>query len=306
MNLRYPERLLQPWKNLRQFTQELYAMFKDAEDDDVSGGIDVEAPPVKIGERTFKVQRKPGGELNLVPEAPEAPARPAPAEGPKRFTPPARRSREPEGRVRAEPIVEERRAAAAERPRLPEPARARREAPSFAEPEPARTLSQPDAAPAFRPRPAEIDLEPRKREVPEITPPGGNNRVVAEEPGRPRPEPASFEGRFDDATRKPKARGVVNVGTNVDYPTPPTPSAGGTAGTTTFIGKVSAFLAPNATVTLYPDGPHGDPGDSVTVNIPTIASDETMDAGTWLFGIFQFTDSNGVNTYFAQPPVWMA
>jgi hypothetical protein len=107
MNLRYPERLLQPWKDLRQFTQELYAMVRSG-NEDVSGGIDVDTPPVKVGEQSFKVQRKASGELNLVPEAQARHKRDEPSEGPRTFEAPPRRRREPEGRTRREPAIEER------------------------------------------------------------------------------------------------------------------------------------------------------------------------------------------------------
>lgn len=302
MNLRYPERLLQPWRDLRQFTQELYAMYKDASQDDVSGGIDVEAPPVKIGEQSFKVQRKPGGELNLVPEAAAPQAPEEPAGGRQRFTRPSRRSREPEGRTRPEPIVEERRAAASERPRLPEPSRPRREAPSFAEQE-ARPLPQFDRPTPFRDRTPPAEQEGTQRPTPELPPRKKRAEFPEETPRKPFDAPTlAFD--YDTSTRHPKKHKVVNVGTEPDYPPPPYPAAA-SGGTTVFIGKVTGRSGAKSLVTLYPDGPAGDPGDDVEVQIQDLDASDSVPNG-WLFGIFQFTDSDGNTYYTAKPPMWVA
>jgi hypothetical protein len=59
-------------------------------------------------------------------------------------------------------------------------------------------------------------------------------------------------------------------------------------------------------VALYPDGPNAGAGDTVTVTIPVMDPDETIDHDTWLYSIFEFTDEDGNPTYTCQPPVWMA
>ena len=56
--------------------------------------------------------------------------------------------------------------------------------------------------------------------------------------------------------------------------------------------------------TLYPDGPGGEPGDTVTVLVPVLDSSEDL-SGEWLYGILLVTDANGRDYYYFQPPVWL-
>lgn len=81
---------------------------------------------------------------------------------------------------------------------------------------------------------------------------------------------------------------------------------GGDAGTTSFLGKVVSGGGNKYTVTIYDNGPDADSsiGD-VTVFIPQIAAEEVIPPGTWLSAIMQFTDNDGNDVYYCQPPVWL-
>jgi hypothetical protein len=305
MNLRYPERLLQPWKDLRQFTQELYAMVRSG-NEDVSGGIDVDTPPVKVGEQSFKVQRKASGELNLVPEAQARHKRDEPSEGPRTFEAPPRRRREPEGRTRREPAIEERLRQASEAPSLPrrEERRAREpyETPDRREnippkaPEPGRTRKERVAEQAQE--------EGRRREAPDSAPSFKDRTVETADSPRRHVELTKFELRPQEPGITRTKFPIVNVSPDVDYPTRQVPTGGG-GGTTIFAGRVTGKSGSKATVTLYPDGSKGKPGDEVEVDIKDLDSSETLPNG-WLFGIFEFTDEDGKTYYEAKPPMWVA
>jgi hypothetical protein len=281
MNLRYPERLLQPFKDLRQFTQELYAMFKDGDQADVQGGIDVGRPPREPDglQSNFDPRRRP--ERFELPEAPRRRERTQAEGGPPRFEAPARRPREPQGRVVREPAIEERRQQAAQAPRLPEPPRRRERPIPIAPDEPARGgLTEPPLPTAFRDR-----------------------RPAEDAPRRPleplRPEPK----RHDEGHRRGR-KPVLGQPAEVDYPTPSMPSAGG-GGTTIFIGQVVSHDSSGAQVTLYPDGPDNDPGDDVTVTIQDLDPEEKLDAETWLYSIFELSDADGNKKYYCKPPMWV-
>ena len=87
------------------------------------------------------------------------------------------------------------------------------------------------------------------------------------------------------------------------YPTDwdsPRPSGGG-GGTTSYVGQlVDDSSGLSCQVQLFPDGPAGDPGETVTVQILQLAPSETIPSGTWLWGI-QKTGS----TYCGQVPIWL-
>ena len=82
---------------------------------------------------------------------------------------------------------------------------------------------------------------------------------------------------------------------------------GGSDGTTVFMGKVQSGSGDTYQVVLYQNSPTGSPdADPVTVTVPMIDPSETINPDTWLSAIFEFQDSDGNNIYFCQPPVWMA
>jgi hypothetical protein len=281
MNLRYPERLLQPWKDLRQFTQELYAMFRTG---DERPGTEPGSPaPARAADRPGVVRRPPPARREFPTEGPRPrPEGAAPDAGPPKWETVARRVRNAESFRRPEAVVEARRREAAQPARLPEPERPRR---------------------VEVPRPGD---EPRRRQAPAVEP----------ERERPRPEPARDESRakvdqipyaprpVEPLVAPPRAD-VLNVGADPEWVEPTWPIGGG--GTTVFVGKVESGSGDTYQVKLYQDGPDGDPDDEpVEVTIPTIDPDEQIPADTWLFGIFQFTNDDGDFIYYAQPPIWMA
>ena len=65
-------------------------------------------------------------------------------------------------------------------------------------------------------------------------------------------------------------------------------------------GKVVSGSGAEYVVDLFPNGPGKETTGAVSVRVPYIADDETIDPGTWLTGIMKFDDG-----YWVQPPVWM-
>lgn len=70
--------------------------------------------------------------------------------------------------------------------------------------------------------------------------------------------------------------------------------------TAVLMGKVTGGSGETWGVTLYPDGPDGDPGDDVEVTCKGVHADEEAPADAWIAGIARFGD-----TYFYQPTVWL-
>ena len=75
---------------------------------------------------------------------------------------------------------------------------------------------------------------------------------------------------------------------------------GGEPGASPLMGVVLDGQGDTYTVTIYPDGPSGAAGKSVTVKVPQIADSEVIPAGTWLSAIVKYKDG-----YWCQPPVWI-
>jgi hypothetical protein len=280
MNLRYPERLLQPWKDLRQFTQELYAMYRAGSREEP----EAPASPPSRPRAAPAVARRPSVRRESGPDGPtpSPPSRPEAGSEPPRWATVARRVRAVEAGRRVETVAEERRREAATPVRFPEPGRGRRPEAPPADPGPARRAApgpEPEPPPA-RDRPGPVDT-PR----PEFT---------AAEVGRRPEEARPYRPPYE----------VVNVGADLDEADFTLPIGGG--GTTVFVGKVVSGSGDTYQVRLYQAGPDGDPDeDPVEVTIPTIDPAERIPADTWLFGVFQFQDADGDDTYYAQPPIWL-
>ncbi len=85
-------------------------------------------------------------------------------------------------------------------------------------------------------------------------------------------------------------------------------TAGPSTATPTYIGQVSGTNPPDPgstaantfQVQLYPSGPGGAPGSTVTVIVPQLAPGEVIPNGTWIAPIFKFGAK-----YYCQVPVWL-
>lgn len=83
--------------------------------------------------------------------------------------------------------------------------------------------------------------------------------------------------------------------------------AGGGSDSTSFLGRVVSGSGNQYIVTIYDNGPGFDStiGD-VLVTIPQISANEVIPPGIWLSSIMQFTDNDGNDIYYCQPPVWVS
>ena len=79
----------------------------------------------------------------------------------------------------------------------------------------------------------------------------------------------------------------------------PTQGGGGGGG---LPGQVTSGSGSTYQVTVYRQGLAG-PGESVSVRQLSIASDESIDAGTWVI-VVQTTADDGTVSYYMQHPVW--
>lgn len=286
--IKYPERFLDPGiQSLQRLKEQLYAMFREGREAEeeapqAPGPARVDLVPTKGTEGRYigTLTTSPGGNTKGF----------VPAKGTeKRYIGEVTVRREP-ARAGVDRIVEERLRAASTpaelptpatrraRPTAPLPAREARETP--APPDPRGRRAAPVPIPEARPERADREELPRRE------------RTTPERVSYPRAEPDGY----------PPADPFADLG----YPDSIYPKLGGGGGTTVFVGKVASGTGDTYQVALYPDGSHGDAGDTVEVTIPMIAEDETIDPETWLFGIFLFTDADGNEVYEAQPPVWMS
>jgi len=231
-----PNRLLQPWKNVKQFSEELYAMLTQDKPIQHDGPVTIRVPEGQTA-------------LKLVRGEPGKDAEPAPS-------------------IRARPI-----------PTVPTPL---------------STGSKPASPGGQSYGSKESKYEPL------ISIHGGTD----------------FKGhepvRFDTPPQiyNPKNR-KYEVVAPFDYsgPNPKKNTRIYTedAATSVYVGKVSSGTGNSYQVAIYPLGPNDiTSAFTVTVTVPMIDPDETIDAGTWIFGIHVFTDSEGVDSYFYQPAVWVS
>jgi hypothetical protein len=251
-----PQKLLQPWRNLQHFTEELYAMLADGSGKTPASASAPGPQPAGIG---------PANKL---------------------------------ARARAPEVTPSRPAAVAKSADTPRPA----QADSRAErPEPTRRRDRTDAS-----------LEPERLPQPAIHVAGPARVTVASPLGIPAaslrrvpyssipdgvPEIASHH-RQDWITIEP-----------VKFPATDTEWSPGDSPNThfqLFVGQVVSGSGDTYQVQLFSQGPFGGgTNNTVEVKIPTIDPDETIDPGTWLYGIYQFVDPTGLKIYTAQPAVWL-
>jgi hypothetical protein len=329
-----PSNLLQPWKNLKQFTEELYGMFKASAAAPAEAAPGRAAQPAAPDSKPAKPRDDPasigiGGTrkqrlasiAQTLPSVSVAGGASSPA-GRARTQQAEDQSprRESGSVVPFEPI-----ASLSSSPRPPAPAAP---APRAAQPtpdnigdhssEPRQAFSQTgnfDLAPlapafaAFKSRAARVNAPaPPAQDQPL---PGATKKadvVKVAEPIRPQEAAPNPEPDRASARARDRLKPVLDIG---DFATPP--SGGGTSGTTVFIGKVDSGTGDTYQVFLYQAGPTGQPDSSpVTVTIPMIDPTDTIPSGTWLNPIFQFPapsdqfgDAGTGFIYSCQPPVWM-
>lgn len=90
----------------------------------------------------------------------------------------------------------------------------------------------------------------------------------------------------------------------------PPGDGGGGVTSTGLVGTVVSGTGSSYRVDLYPNGFNRPSSRTVTVDIPNIASDETIPGGTRIVGIIGMETGQIVNNeievvYYFQPPVWM-
>lgn len=272
-----PSALLRPFKDLKHFTEELYAMF---------------AKPSPPG-----WQSQAPGSGSPVADIGDAPRRTSPGE------PPAGMNSVRETRIdqaRSKTI-------------LPEPAKrsshdvSRRKSEGFSDDGSSRQGNSPVDQRFEIPSAPEIKRAGVLDGVSRLQPEG------VEAAGRPETKNrSSGDASAQDASRS----SVTTSASPDDFSTPKREDppfqynsdigdfanqvGGGGGSSSVFMGKVVSGSGASYVVELYPGGPNSDPGDHVAVGIPMIDSDEQIPAGTWLSPIIQFGD-----TYACQPPVWM-
>lgn len=267
-----PQRLLRPWKSLKEFTEELYAMTqrRSNPDADTSGAPAPSREPTPASR--FRTEARDETLPSFTPkvkipdQAPAPPPAPSPASrAPDKVKLPAQPEREPAPRVTPPPPV-----------------------------------------------PAPIELGQAVRRVARSDEPSRQESTARSRPtSSPVARRRDGPTRKTDGAATTKADRPRKAAPTLVMPPPDTPDLTilptGTGGTTVFAGKVVSHTSGSpARVDLYGDGIEADKTDTVDVKIPTLADGENIEPETWLFGIFQFQDSGGANIYYAQPPIWMA
>ncbi|SIO38074.1 hypothetical protein SAMN05444166_4239 [Singulisphaera sp. GP187] len=281
--LNNPQSLLRPWKNLTQFSEELYAMFtrkgpdtqpsvtpatKSEPNQDSLKPANRTDNPIPATRTTLRARPTP-----LPSVLPTEATKPDRSSGPIRpMTPP--QENDLNGRV-VPPVTLSHSTLPVQAPLPPQP------------PLPKMTDVAQPLPPQVIPAPYQFLSPVQFPSLAEITGP---------EPPKFQQPPQTYDPIKQEIYKPP----------GFEIPDAPDARPIGGGGTTVFIGKVKSGTGKTYQVNLYPNGPNGDPqSPSVSVEIPTIDPDEQIDPNTWLFGIFQFSDSDGNDIYFAQPTVWM-
>lgn len=334
-----PAALLQPWRNLKEFTEELYSMFstkaapqgkapqpapaetiprdegshpvnpaagrssRDAEADAAAKSNPVRAARIEASRARTAPPALPASDSHHgTPRTP-----PADDQAPRR----AQEAAVPNQQSSTQPLA----------PKTTRESHAPTQTPSVAPavydegdhaPSTRRVVGQSGNSPAQPEPPAQ---RPPTRafspsSVPEFTAPAASH--AASRP-TPRPEEPS---QSQEAPRRPKIQNPDDPRRNRVRVTPPYKSPmdigdfaeplldGGSS--TIFMGTVTSGTGDTYMVTTYSSGPGGEPDSpDVQVTIPMIDPTDTIAPGTWLACIFQFADSDGNDTYYSQPPVWM-
>ena len=327
-----PSALLRPWKDLREFSEELYAMLTRSQ------GKAPETP----GEASKSVRP---------PEDARTVARPSDEEGAARFDRGSRSSAEPSAPSPIVPTVREKRVEEARR-RAEQPSAASTSSPSRSQPAtPQQPMPSSEAETRRRqasPRTSsnqtatrrDDESDPRRHDKTrrESGPvPSSPQRTRFEESRRENTPTASWQeppvptrrerpttdklsvpdtSKPDEPKREqppkreeryPKHKWIAPppLGFPDDLPFPTV--AGGGGGTPMSLGKITAADEQEVTVDLYDDGPDQPSTDTdVAVNLPTLNTNERMNVGDWLPCIYTFSDSQGNTAYYAYPPVWVS
>lgn len=282
-----PQKLLQPWRNLQHFSEELYAMMRSRQPVTHEGPVTIR---VKPNQTALKLTSSDG---------PDQPSPFAAVARPRQDTRQARQDATSGIDVGSSNRAPSRTNSATTAPQVAgpglkldqgqtstiTPADYRRS--RSATPEPAdfsKAFGVPTSKAVEPPSLPTADRERRPiLDVQGAVDFGGPSPVRFERPPQVL-NPAT--GNYDDLRNRV-----------LDYPVDPY--------RVVFMGKVSSGTGNTYQVVLYPDGPDGDPGDTVTVKIQNIAADETLDPATWLVPVFRLS-AGTADTYYAQPAVWSA
>lgn len=301
-----PSALLRPWRNLQQFSEELYAMFS-------KGGQPEAAPESATGRDS--AEDSPGS---------RRPARsddqqPLDTVRNARLETIRERSVAPEVSPRDSHYVRPRTPQAAQeepsRPRQSPASEASRETGSAA-PAPQRRTTY-ESTEIVSPRSTasddsvysktrrEIDHSDQGSRSEYAAQPAHRDRRIYESPDRQASDRKHAAEKVADVPVKASGQDVsvqssLDIGDFVKW----SPPGGG--GSTVFLGQVVSGTGATYQVTLFPNGPTQDAGSTVTVTIPMIDPTDTIAPDTWINPIFQGADTDGNTIYFCQVPVWMA
>lgn len=281
-----PSALLRPWKDLKQFSEELYAMHSRISPDEgqtaksrVSGSSPEPSGRNRVPgvsearEASQSVRRERIEQAKAKAVVPEQPRR----NGHESSGPRAAQGDSWEPRRKPEPPPEPVAQAGGTRPR--------NETATRSETARARKEWEPSQPPEYR-----------KRAEPEPTKAGQPRRATS----------AGFDASLfnqESATRKEDQPEFTKI------PFGPTPMpAGGGGGATTFLGKIVSGTGDTYQVDLYPNGPSQSKGDTVEAVVPMIDKSDTVPAGTWVSPVFFFAgDGDQIpDSYSFQPPVWLS
>lgn len=298
-----PSALLRPWKDLKQFSEELYAMFTASQPDEpgrqssLSRGLDF--GPTESGRRTVAAQD----------DAPSAPS--------------VRESRITEARSKV--VVPEQRTsnshASARRASQADHPTSERTGfrPTPAPPVPASEFVGPMDIPEYV-APPEVPLisgpmiasaSPQPLEALAIGPMDMSSYGMVDAAGiiidamSHGLDPSKgfsllgsdWQTSYPDAVASPAELPGFNL---LDFgPVPTVPAAAG-GDSSVFIGKIVSGDGKSYKVQLFPDGLDSDPGDTVDVAVPILADGENLTTGSLIVPIVQAGEF-----YYYQPPVWM-
>lgn len=327
-----PSALLRPWKNLQQFSEELYAMFSKGGAPAGGTPVDtrVQAPDqparpranreVQDGSRLDATRKTRLESARAGVKLPDPPGRDSHATQTR--TPQA--GQEEASRPRPEPTRPEPQTStsfvgAQFKPKPYEAPRPETKARPQAADDHTSTRRSADQTDHSSPVPPLLGGGPsRAKEVRQARPAGAVADPVAArnkkeaDAKRQSQEPSKRSSPYQDVSpSRPRRDGndykEMDIGDFANAP------AGGGGGTTTFLGKVESGSGDTYKVTLYQNGPKGSPdAQPVDVTVPMIDPSDQIPAGTWIAPIFQFPapadefgNAGTGSVYSCQPPVWM-
>lgn len=331
-----PSALLRPWRNLTQFSEELYAMFSRG----AAPGVGNASPSAGSGR---------GQEQAAIPSRDGRDGRAASSVRKSRLADSYARLKMPETPGSDLHVTAVRSARAAHPPGAPRtvPALAAADINPFVPPSPEKIKTYQNGGVTVEQRTAQqasdehattrrvsdqtdhsfslsasgLDYAPKAKDATRNSPTaavdssqeqrrsqGEPRKSGSRDSGNPTEEKSPYEPRKSTEWPVFEPKPVLDIG---DFARP---SAGGGGGATVFMGKVSSGSGDTYQVTLYSGGPDA-PADSpdVKVKIPMIDLADQIPADTWIGPIFQFPATAGVFgdsgeefSYYCQPPVWMS